>query len=44
MTEIRPNYEAQVFLPPPGLNRQFRTVGRNRVKIFGSKLCLDQML
>ena len=33
MTEIRPDYEAQVFLPPPGLNRQFRTVGRNRVKV-----------
>ena len=32
MTEIWPDYVAQAFLPPPGLNRQFRTAGPDRVK------------
>ena len=31
MTEIWPDYVAQAFLPPPGLNRQFRTAGPDRV-------------
>ena len=33
MTEIWPDYVAQAFLPPPGLNRQFRTAGPDRVKL-----------
>ena len=31
MTEIWPDYVAQAFLPPPGLNRQFQDVGSDRV-------------
>ena len=33
MTEIWPDYVAQAFLPPPGLNRQFQDVGSDRVNV-----------
>ena len=39
MTEIWPDYVAQAFLPPPGLNRQFQDVGSDRVKEFTKGVC-----
>ena len=43
MTEIWPDYVAQAFLPPPGLNRQFRTAGPDRVKVLKFHLNLRSL-